>query len=159
MERDDALLELTRRYFTNFGPATVKDAAYFFKCPQSQVKAFLTHLPLTQTRLEGKDYFYIERKLPAEAAVPDCLFLAGFDQLMLGYEKSESLFLPQEHLRDIFTRSGIVRPAVLIHGQAAGWWNLKGPALNITLFAPENRNPVTDAAVKLWGNAIRIEFT
>lgn len=159
MEQDDALLELTRRYFTNFGPATTKDAAYFFKRPQSQVKALLSRLPLTQTRLEGKNYFYIERDLPAEAAVPDCLFLAGFDQLMLGYEKSESLFLPQEHLRDIFTRSGIVRPAVLIHGQAAGWWNLKGPALKITLFAPENRNPVTDAAVKLWGNAIRIEFT
>ena len=158
MERDDALLELVRRYFTNFGPATVKDTAYFFKCPQSQVKALLSRLPLTRTQLEGKDYFYIEHALPAEAAVPDCLFLAGFDQLMLGYEKSESLFLPQEHLRDIFTRSGIVRPGVLIHGQVAGWWNLKGRTLKIALFAPENHNPVTDAAVKLWGNAIRIEF-
>ena len=30
MEEQDALLEQTRRYFTNYGPASVRDAAYYF---------------------------------------------------------------------------------------------------------------------------------
>ena len=33
-----AQLELARRYFTHFGPATLRDAAYFFHVPQRQVR-------------------------------------------------------------------------------------------------------------------------
>lgn len=158
MEQEEAQLELARRYFTSFGPATVRDAAYFFKYTQSQVKALLSQLPVSRTQLVGKDYYYIERPLPSGASIPECLFLAGFDQLMLGYEKTESLFLPRERLRDIFTLSGIVRPALLVRGRVAGWWKLKGRTLNITLFEPENRNPAADAATRLWGSGICIEF-
>lgn len=35
MEEHPAHIELARRYFTHFGPATVKDCAYFFGRPQS----------------------------------------------------------------------------------------------------------------------------
>lgn len=56
-----ARLELARRYFTCFGPATVKDAAYFFGTTQTRVKSWLKQLPVAETALEGKSYF-----MPAE---------------------------------------------------------------------------------------------
>lgn len=46
MAREDALLEQLRRYFRSFGPASVKDAAYYFGMTQTAVKRLLPKLPL-----------------------------------------------------------------------------------------------------------------
>ena len=157
MAEEPAWLELARRYFTHFGPATVKDAAYFFGTTQIKVKSWLKQLPVTETSLDGKSYFSINSALPA-AAIPACLFLAGFDQLMLGYEKTESLFLPREHMRDIFNLAGIVRPAILVNGTVVGWWNLKNRKLKITLFSPADQKLIDHTATQLWSDLKQIEY-
>ncbi len=157
MEEAPARLELARRYFTSFGPATIKDAAYFFSATQAEVKSWLKQLPVTETVVDGKSYFSIDSRLPA-GELPSCLFLAGFDQLMLGYEKTESLFLPREHLRDIFSLSGIVRPSVLVNGTVVGWWNLKNRKLKITLFSPADQKLISDTASRLWNDLKQIEY-
>ena len=157
MAETAACLELARRYFTHFGPATIKDAAYFFGTTQAKVKLWLEQIPVVSTSLEGKPFFYIESE-PRKEALPSCLFLAGFDQLMLGYDKMESLFLPQAHIRDIFNLAGIVRPAILLHGDVVGWWKLKNRKLKITLFSPADRKLICETAEKLWDNLTTIEF-
>lgn len=157
MAEEPACLELARRYFTHFGPATGKDAAYFFGTNQAKVKSWLKQLPVTETMLDGKSYFYIDNALPA-GNFPDCLFLAGFDQLMLGYEKTDSLFLPKEHMRDIFNLAGIVRPAILVNGTVVGWWNLKNRKLKVSLFAPADQKLISDTATGLWSDLRQIEY-
>ena len=157
MTEEPARFELARRYFTHFGPATVKDTAYFFGTTQTKVKSWLKQLPVAETSLGGKSYFYIDNGLHA-GDLPDCLFLAGFDQLMLGYEKTESLFLPREHMRDIFNLAGIVRPAVLVNGTVVGWWNLKNRKLKITLFSPADQKLISDTASRLWNDLKQIEY-
>jgi len=149
MQEADARRELARRYFSHFGPATVKDAAYFFGTTQARVKTWLKELPVIHTEYHNRSYFYMGQA-PAEDAIPGCLFLAGFDQLMLGYEKTESLFLAGTHMRGIFTRSGIVRPALLIDGTVAGWWNRKNRNLTVTLFEDPDTEKITLAAKALW---------
>ena len=156
MAEEPARIELARRYFTHFGPATVKDAAYFFGTTQTKVKSWLKQLPASETTLDGRSYFYIDQGLPT-GDLPDCLFLAGFDQLILGYEKTESLFLPRDHMRQIFNLAGIVRPAILVNGTVAGWWNLKNRKLKVTLFSPTDWKQITNAATKLWGDLKEIE--
>ena len=157
MAEEPARLELARRYFTHFGPATVKDAAYFFGTTQAKVKSWLKQLPVNETTLDGKSYFHMDNSL-TDGGLPACLFLAGFDQLMLGYEKTESLFLPREHMRDIFNLAGIVRPAVLVYGTVAGWWNLKNRRLKITLFAPADKKLICETASRLWSDLKQIEW-
>ena len=157
MAENKARIELARRYFTHFAPATVKDAAYFFGTTQTKVKSWLKQLPVIETSLDGKSYFYIDNGLPV-GNLPDCLFLAGFDQLMLGYEKTENLFLPKEHMRDIFNLAGIVRPAILVNGTVVGWWNLKNRKLKVTLFSSVNQKLISDAATALWSDLKQIEY-
>lgn len=157
MAEEPARIELARRYFTRFGPATVKDAAYFFGTTQTNIKSWLKQLPVSETSLDGKYYFYIDNGLPA-GNLPDCLFLAGFDQLMLGYEKTESLFLPKEHMREIFNLAGIVRPAILVNESVVGWWNLKNRMLRITLFSPTDQALISDTANRLWNDLRHIEY-
>ena len=157
MAEEPARLELARRYFTHFGPATVRDAAYFFGTTQARVKSWLTQLPVKEAILEGRSYFYIDDGLPC-SQLPDCLFLAGFDQLMLGYEKTESPFLPKEHMREIFSPAGIVRPTILVRGTVAGWWNLKNRRLKIMLFTSYNQSLISDTAMELWKDLKGIEY-
>ena len=158
MEELPARLELARRYFTNFGPATVRDAAHFFGKSQSQVRSWLKALPVMEMTSGGRTYFHITRTTEPDPGIPPCLFLAGFDQLMLGYEKTESLHLSPAYISQIFTRSGIVRPVLLLNGQAAGWWNLKNRKLTVTLFASADQKMIADTAVELWTDLKKVEF-
>ena len=157
MAEEPGRIELARRFFTHFGPTTIKDAAYFFGTTQTKVKSWLKQLPVAETVVDGKSYFYIDNDLPA-VELPACLFLAGFDQLMLGYEKTESLFLPKEHMRDIFNLAGIVRPAILVNGTVVGWWNLNNHKLKITLFAPADQKLISETASRLWSDLKQIEY-
>ena len=77
---------------------------------------------------------------------------------MLAYEKTESLFLPRDHLREIFTLSGIVRPTLLIDGNVAGYWNLKNRKLRITCFENAHTDSIQSCAEKLWPDLKEIQF-
>lgn len=134
LESDTAQIELARRYFTNYAPATIKDAAYFFAATQAQVKKWLSQLPVTSTIYDGKQYFSITTGRNYDYSIPPCIFLAGFDPLMLGYRKQDSLYLPQEHLRKVYTLTGIIKPTVLYYGKLIGTWTLKKNKLTITPF-------------------------
>ena len=159
MEEKAARLALARRYFCHYGPATIKDAAYFFGATQAQVKDWLSELPVSSAVCEGRTYFMLDEG-PVSGSIPDCLFLAGFDPLMLGYQKTESLYLPPEHLRGIFSLSGIVMPALLLRGRVAGRWKRTGKKLAITAFEPlsrEDKERIAGSAEALWSGC-RIEF-
>lgn len=130
----EAKLEIARRYFTHIAPATIHDAMYFFRTTAALVKQWLAALPVTSAECGGRTYFYIETGRPYDNPIPQCLFLAGFDQLMLGYEKKESLYLKQEDLRKIFNLAGIVMPALMLDGRVIGKWKKKNRKLSIDLF-------------------------
>lgn len=152
IEEGEAEVELARRYLTHYGPVTLRDAAYFFHAPQSRVKQWLKHLPVETLVLQGQTYFCLPTPAPARD-MPDCLLLSGFDQLMLGYRKEDNPFLPQEHLRGIFSLAGMVFPAILLDGRVAGKWKQKDGRLSLTLFEPVDeagRKHILSAAEALW---------
>ena len=138
LEERAAQLELARRYFTHFGPATLRDAAYFFRATQAQVKSWLNELPVESFALEGRDYFHIPQSVAPLPDMPGCVLLAGFDQLMLGYRKEDNPFLPPEHLRGIFNLTGIVMPAILLRGRVVGRWKQKDGKMTFSLFEKVN---------------------
>lgn len=135
LPRDEARLELLRRYFTHYGPASLRDAAYFFGAPQREIAPLLELLPLARENCDGRVYYSLGARADA-SAMPECLFLAGFDPLMMGYEKAENPFLPQQALRGIFNRAGIVMPPILLRGRVIGRWKRTGRKTLFTLFEP-----------------------
>ncbi len=158
---ETANLEIARRYFTNIGPATIHDAMYFFHATAAQVKTWLSALPVNTLECEGKTYYYIENGKSYEKEIPDCIFLAGFDQLMLGYQKKESLYLKETHLRDIFHLQGIVMPAVLLRGEVIGKWKKSGKKLTVTAFegiTSADKDIIAHTAKTLFGENVKIFF-
>ena len=161
ISEEEAKLEIARRYFTNMGPATVHDAMYYMGAKQAEVKNWLKVLPVESVECEGRTYYYIPSGKSYDKEIPPCVFLAGFDQLMLGYQKKESIYLPQEHLRGIFNLAGIVMPPILLNGRVVGKWKKKNNKLTVTLFeavATEDKKVICDTAEKLWNDISKITF-
>jgi DNA glycosylase AlkZ-like len=61
--------------------------------------------------------------LDAAPPAPPALLLAAFDPVMLGYRTREPLVAADDD-RHILPGGGMLRPAVLIDGLAAGTWGL-----------------------------------
>ena len=160
MDDDTAEKELARRYFTHYGPASIHDCQYFFHTTAAKVKSWLGQLPVQSDVCGGITYYWIGQNCPMTREMPKCIFLAGFDPLMLGYEKKESLFLRQEYLRGIFNLAGIVMPAILFEGRVVGKWKYKNGTCAAVLFedASDIRKTVTDAAEQMWNDLRNIEF-
>lgn len=153
MEKEMALLSQMERYLHHIAPATVRDMAYFFGYSQSEVKKLLAQLQVQTFSLNNTDYYYLGELKCDYPDIPGCILLAGFDQLMLGYQKKDSIYLKPEHLRGIFNLTGIVMPALLLGGEVAGRWKRKGKKLEITCFqkiSNKEKKQVVDAAEKVW---------
>lgn len=117
---EEAKLEIARRYFTNMGLATIHDAMYYTGAKQAEVKNWIKQLPVESFNCAGNTYYYLPNGKSYNKEIPLRIFLAGFDQLMLGYQKKESIYLPQDYLRGIFNLAGIVMPAILLKGKVVG---------------------------------------
>lgn len=156
-----AKLEMARRYFTHMGPATIHDAMYYFHCPASQVKEWLSELPVESFQCGDKTYYYILSGNLYGENIPECIFLAGFDQLMLAYDKKESLYLKPENMRAIFNLSGIVMPGILLNGEIVGKWKKKNKKLTIELFSNAGRKGkamIKRKAESLWSDIACVDF-
>jgi len=157
----EAKLEIARRYFTHMGPSTIHDAMYYFHTTAAQVKDWLSELPVSATECGNKTYYYIESGIAYDKDIPNCLFLAGFDQLLLAHEKKESLFLSEDNLRNIFNLAGIVMPALMINGKIEGKWKKQNSRLTVTplrTISNKEKNSIADSAYSLWGDTLSVHF-
>ncbi len=154
---ENANLEICKRYLTHMAPATISDICYYFKCNQKQAKAWLSRLPVKTIYIENAEYFYLGELDCNYPEIPSCIFLAGFDQLMLAYEKQKSLYLPAEYIRGIFNLAGIVMPSVLLDGVVCGKWKKTKGKLEVFRFrdltATEEKK-IKTSAEDLWGKDI-----
>lgn len=160
LPQEEAELEIARRYFTNIAPATIHDAMYYFHVSAAQIRKWLSQLPVTSVECNGKVFYYIENEKSVDQNIPECIFLAGFDQLMLGYEKKESLYLKPEYLRRIFNLAGIVMPSILLNGEVIGKWKKKNRKLTIELFQTCDQKSISlikETAASLWTDLSAIE--
>lgn len=161
MEKHAAEVELARRYFTHYGPATIKDASYFFAAPQRDVRAWVDELPVKTAECSGGTYFYTENGGVSQKELPECILLAGFDPLLMGYEKTESLYLSPVYLRAVFSLAGIVRPTVLLHGEVAAVWKRKNKTLELMQLRPLTQSELDAVAaesVRLWGEGMKLKL-
>ena len=157
-----ARLETARRYFSACAPASVRDAAYYFGTTQTAVKEVMATLPLETVQCAGREYFQLTDSEPEDVpACRECIFLAGFDPLLLSYRKEDNPFLPPEYLRGIFNKAGIVMPALLLRGRVAGRWRRSGRKLTVTAFrelSERDRKTIRRAAESTFGALSGVDF-
>lgn len=132
LSQEKAELEIARRYFTGFGPVSLADARYYFKENKSTVLDWMKQLDLKTIKVAGEERFYLGEL--EEAELPDCLFVAGFDQLLLGYEKKANPFFNPKYIRNIYTLTGIVKPVVFYKGRFVATWKRDKGTILLDIF-------------------------
>lgn len=95
-------------------PATPDDCAGFTGYKKKEVLKLIEqfNLQLKSVRCEGVAYFDLH-ELEGDAEIPRCIFLSGFDQIILGY-KDRSRLMGFRDKEKVVTGTGIVFPTILI---------------------------------------------
>lgn len=92
LDPEEALAELTRRYFTARGPATVRDYRAWSSLTAAQARRGLEIVgrDLEQTEAEGRTYWFgpDARRAPAPARSPRFDLVQIYDETIMGYTES-----------------------------------------------------------------------
>ena len=124
MDREQALAEIAKRYFTSRGPATVQDFAWWMGVTLSDARAGLDMVKsqLIQETVDGQAFWMAPNHSTPRCASAAVHLLPGFDEFVLGY-KDRSAFLDPAHASRICPGgNGVFFPTIVIDGRIAGLW-------------------------------------
>ena len=142
LARDEALAELTLRYFTGHGPATAKDFRWWSSLTLNDIgnglEAVGSHLE--QESIDGLTYWFAEPPPRRQAPSPTVQLVQGYDEYIVGYGESRlAVDLAGRAASRIFSRPAYAG-AVIVDGQIAGHWkqaiNRGSIVLDVELYAP-----------------------
>jgi hypothetical protein len=130
LPRDEALAELTRRYFTGHGPATAQDFAWWSGLTLADVKTGLEMAAahLIQKEIDGQTYWFSASTPPIPEPSQAAFFLPTYDELWVGYTSFNKSRLGE---RDA-SESSEFNSTIVCSGRVIGSWRRtfqKGAAL------------------------------
>ena len=119
---DEALAELTLRYYTSHGPATVKDFGWWSSLTAADIKR---GLELVASRLrhevvDGVAYWFAGSASSARPASPAVHLLQGYDEYIVGYSQSKSVLNLAR--RTLVQDRPVFNGVAILDGQVAGHW-------------------------------------
>ncbi|MBZ0292936.1 MAG: winged helix DNA-binding domain-containing protein [Anaerolineae bacterium] len=153
LDADEALVELTRRYFTSHGPALVQDFAWWSGLTVADGKAGLELAKdhLAEMEIDGKSYWYAADTPVVQDTPSNAYLLPPYDEYTVAYKDYDPVIDPA-NLKQ--AKNGVFGGAMMIHGRVMGYWRRtfrKGEAL-VQL---EPFQPLTDAEAAAFDAALQ----
>ncbi|GAB4417131.1 MAG: winged helix DNA-binding domain-containing protein [Anaerolineae bacterium] len=152
LERDEALAELTRRYFTSHGPATLADFGWWSGLTMAEARAGLEMAKphLVQEVIDGQTYWLPSSPSPVNITSPTVHLLPAFDEYTVAYKDRQAVLDPAYPPQ---AKSDILNPAIAVDGKIVGTWKraLKKETVMITtnfftLLGPAETQAMAEAA-------------
>jgi hypothetical protein len=133
LEREEALAELTARYFTSRGPASLADLCMWSGLTMADAKKGIGLVKdrFAQVTINGRANWYVERDAVPKIPANTVHLLPNYDEYGIGY-KDRSAFAPVEAAmrpRD----SLVFRNLLIVNGRFAGTWDRTLTARGVTL--------------------------
>ena len=122
LAREQALAELTVRYFTSHGPATVKDFGWWSSLTAADIRQGLELAGprLRREAVDGVDYWFAGSPPPTRPASPTVHLLQGYDEYIVGY--SQSKWVLNLAGRTLLQTRPVFTGAAILDGQLVGHW-------------------------------------
>lgn len=125
LTRGEALAELTKRYFTSRGPATIADFVWWSGLTASDAKTGVQMLEkeLVTEKIDGSDYYFAPpQTAPVEnKPAPEAYLLPNFDEYIVGYKDRGAAFDPQ-YAGLVKSGNAVFNNSVVIDGKISGTW-------------------------------------
>jgi hypothetical protein len=127
LEGDAALAELTRRYFTGHGPATVRDYRWWSSLTLTQIDAGLELVghELHRETVDGRTYLAAGPPPPSSTMAtggPVVRLLQPLDEYVVGYQESRDVIDVSGAEAARRLTAGLPSALVVVDGQIAGRW-------------------------------------
>jgi hypothetical protein len=142
LSREEALAELTFRYFAGHGPATVKDLRWWSSLTMADIKQGLELVgaKLEQAVIDGSTYWFAPPAAEAAPGSPRVHLVQGYDEYIVGYGESKYLLDVSGAARSLPRARGIYTHSIILDGQVAGQWKSvptkRAVIVEATLFVP-----------------------
>ena len=124
LERDEALYELAKRYFSTRGPATADDFAWWSGLTKADAKraAESTGRELEKETIDGRSYWFPAPARLARRKTPIAHLLPNYDEYFIGF-RDRSAFAERLRVAGIEARTDALSGHILaINGQIVGGW-------------------------------------
>ena len=157
LDREEALAELTRRYFTSRGPVTVKDFARWsgLTAADAMVGLEMVSSQLEHEVVDDRDYWFAPASLPAKRTTRVVDLVQGLDECIISYSHSRDALRP---LPPTPGEPTVFAHALLLDGRLIGHWrrefDKKTVIVEASLYRPLNRTETRalEAAVERYGS-------
>ena len=135
MARDESLAEITRRYFTSHGPATLQDFVWWSGLRTSDARAGLEMAKphLVEEVINGQTYWLHSTAPAAKDTSLTAYLLPAYDEYTVAYKDRRAVLDPL-YAKQASTGNGIFYPSIVVKGRVVGTWKrtLKKDAIVIT---------------------------
>ena len=124
IERDEALMRFTRKYFQSHQPATLEDFVWWSGLNISDCRKGIALLGDT-VRIEqwkGRDFYLTGDCRTRGFKKGKFLLISPYDEYLIGY-KSRDIVLPPEYRHRAHNNSGIFQPIIAHDGIICGNWS------------------------------------
>ena len=123
LDADEALAELTRRYFVSHGPATVKDFRWWSSLTLTQIRRGLAMVgdDLTSVDVDGLTYWFAPAHAPTRDPSPTVHVLQGYDEYGVAYTEGRTAANIADLSIAPANTNQVIQPLVL-DSQVIGWW-------------------------------------
>ncbi len=123
LARDEALAELTMRYFMSHGPAVIQDFVWWSGLTAADAKAGLAMVTshLQQETINGQTYWFSPSTPPVQDLSQTAYLLPNYDEYTVGYTDRSAIF-DALHTNKLDQRSGLLTNTMVLDGQVVGTW-------------------------------------
>lgn len=146
LERDEALGELCRRYFSGHSPATIHDFASWAGLTLADARRGVAvgGSKLGNHAVEGRDYLSAIEPDHSTGAPAEMHLLPGFDEFLLGYRDRRAVLRPSDAFKVAPGGNGIFKPIVVVNGKVVGTWKRAARKDSVEVAAELFAQPVPD---------------
>jgi hypothetical protein len=159
LDRDEALAELARRYFTSHGPATLQDFVWWSGLTVADARNGLDMVAsqLTSEVIDGLTYWLATSTPPTKDLAQSVYLLPNYDEYVVGYTDRSAVF-DESHAKKLGARDNVLfNHIVVVNGQVVGSWkrSVKKEEVMVTpsffIGIDEDKRKTFDAAVERYG--------
>jgi len=146
--REDALAELAKRYFTSHGPATIQDFIWWSGLPVKDAKNALEMVKsgFASEKMEDQIYWCSLSSPTSGTKNKSAYLLPAYDEFIISYRDRTASILADDHKKAI-SDNGIFRPILVVNGKVVGTWKRQKMKERV-LIIPEYFKSITNKKIK-----------
>lgn len=155
IDRNEALMLLTQKYFQSHQPATFEDFVWWSGMGVGDCRKGMELLGnrIHKEKYQGREFYLLDGCRTRGFRKGDYLLLPPYDEYLIGY-KSRDVVLDPDHKHHAHNNSGIFQPVIAYDGRICGNWSPYKSNPDVSFFE-DGHSPT--ALGKPWDGYIRMQ--